>query len=112
MWELRTFVRFVDPRIMSRVRDLSVQLKLLGAFGLVLLFLGGGGGFATQRLASTTVAYGDLVNHTLADLNDAQTLETTFIARHKILKDVFLFNTNADKVKTTESDIASFDATA
>jgi methyl-accepting chemotaxis protein len=88
---------------------LSLRWKLLSAFGLVLLLMGGGGAFAAYRLATTAQAYNALVNETIATRRDVLATNALFITRHKVLKDAFLFNTNAPKVQTTKDDVATLD---
>jgi methyl-accepting chemotaxis protein len=89
--------------------DLNVRWKLFCTVGLVLLLTLGAAGFATYRLVSTTQAFTGLVDETIATQRSIFLINTAFITRHKVLKDVYLFNTNADKVKTTLTDLAAFD---
>ena len=64
---------------------------------------------ATYRLIGASDTITTLVNQTIASQRDVTAINTAFITRHKLVKDVFLFNTNADKVKTTENDVATLD---
>jgi methyl-accepting chemotaxis protein len=89
--------------------DLNVRWKLLTTVGLVLLMTLGAGSFATYRLVSTTQAFTRLVDDTISTQRSILLLNTAFITRHKLLKDVYLFNTNAAKVAATETDVASLD---
>jgi methyl-accepting chemotaxis protein len=94
---------------MTWFSDLSLRWKLISAFGLVLMLMGGGGAYAAYRLTSMTQAYNTLVNQTLATQRDVQAANLNFITRHKVLKDAYLFNTDAQKVQTTRDDVANRD---
>jgi methyl-accepting chemotaxis protein len=94
---------------MNLFSKLNLRLQLLAAFALVVALLGGAGVFANQRLASTAAAYDTLLSKTVAAQDLAISVNTAFITRHKVLKDAYLFNTNADKVKSTEDQLTAAD---
>jgi methyl-accepting chemotaxis protein len=89
--------------------DLSVRWKLFGAFAFVLLLTGGSGAFGTYRLVAATDGITTLIDQTVGTQRQLVAINTAFITRHKLLKDVYLFNTNADKVQSTEHDLAGLD---
>jgi methyl-accepting chemotaxis protein len=94
---------------MSRWNDLSVRWRLLGAVGLAMLIMAGAATFSVVRLTQATTAYSNLITGTLDASSQLKAVNVAFISRHKVLKDIYLFNTNADKVKQTISDMAGFD---
>src|SRR5579859_3791475 len=95
--------------LLNRLAGISVRWKLVGAFGLVVVLTGVAGAFGTYRLISASRAITTLFNATIASQRDVIAVNTAFITRHKLVKDVFLFNANGDKVKTTETDVAALD---
>src|SRR5579859_5911652 len=90
--------------------DRPLRFKLLASFGFVLLLMLGGGSFSAYGLRNTTAAYSSLISDMVATRSQAQAINTAFITRHKVLKDAYLFNTDSQKVQSTESQVGDLDA--
>jgi len=94
---------------MKWINNLRIQTKLLGAFGLVLLLVGGAAGFGLYRLSGATAAYGELARTTMAASRMADDVNASFISRHKVLKDIYLFNGDPAKIEKAASEVKELD---
>ncbi len=94
---------------MGWISNLRIQTKLLGAFGLVLLLVGGAAGFGLYRLSGATAAYGELARTTMAASRMADDVNASFISRHKVLKDIYLFNGDPAKIEKAASEVKELD---
>ena len=86
-----------------------LRWKLLAAFGAVVFVLGAGGGVGIYRLVQATQTYNQLIDSLIATRTQISDTNTAFITRHKILKDIYLFDTDAQKVQTTIDQMAQLD---
>ena len=73
---------------------LALQWKLLGSFGLVLLLAGGAAAVGLYRLDTALGGYHALLDGSVAAAKQADDVNTAFVSRHKVLKDIYLFNTD------------------
>jgi len=89
---------------------LGLRWKLLGAIGTVLVLAGGAGAFGVWRLNDGLNRYDDLVSGTMGASQLAAVISFDFVSRHKVLKDVYLFNTDAAKVQSATQEVNDWTA--
>src|SRR3954447_10574918 len=88
---------------------LALQWKLLGSFGLVLVLGGGAAAVGLSRMDTALGGYHALLDGSVAAAKQADDVNTAFVSRHKVLKDIYLFNTDAAKVDSVTKEIADWD---
>ena len=69
---------------------LALRWKLLGSFGLVLLLAGGAAAVGLYRLDTALSGYHALLDGSVAAAKQADDVNTAFVSRHKVLKDIYL----------------------
>jgi methyl-accepting chemotaxis protein len=94
---------------MKFFNDLKLRWKLLGSLGVVVVVMGASAAFGVYRLVQATDAYDWLVQSMFSTRSEVQQTNAAFLTRHKILKDIYLFNTDPQKVQTTIDQMADLD---
>ena len=78
------------------IGQFSLKVQLLGAFGLVLLLVGGGTVYTLLQMQSTNDAFTNDSGHNAEAALDATRLRSAFQSQHQQLKDMLLRGANAD----------------
>src|ERR1700730_1752515 len=94
---------------MTWFNDLRLRSKLLSASGAVLLMMGTGAGFGIYRLVQATESYNRDINSLAATRDEVNHANTLFLIHDRILKDVYLFDSEPEKVHSTMEQMASLD---
>jgi methyl-accepting chemotaxis protein len=94
---------------MITLSNLSFRAKLLGLSGVLLVLVGGSSAFGIARLKGVTDGYQAMIDGSMAASSQAREINKTFIARHKVLKDVYLFVEDAAKVDSASQEVAADD---
>ncbi len=94
---------------MTWFNNLRLRSKLLSASGAVLLVMGTGAGFGIYRLVQATESYNRDINSLSATRDEVNHANTLFLTHDKILKDVYLFDSEPEKVQSTLDQMANLD---
>jgi len=91
-------------------RGLALKWKLLFTVGVALALTAGAATFGLYRLHGALGTYQTLLTGSLAAAKQADDVNTAFVTRHKVLKDVYLFNTDPAKVDSASKEVAGWDS--
>ncbi len=89
--------------------NMGIRGKLFAGFGAVLLVMVAATSFSVYRLVGATETWSDLVSGPITLRSQVRNVSLQFVTRHKVLKDVFLFNTDEAKLKQATDELASWD---
>lgn len=98
-----------DSMPSRRLTSLTSRWRLLAALGLVLLLAGVSAGFGLHVLATATDSYASLIDTTISAAKQADDVNALFITRHKVLKDVYLYDTEQQRVDKAADEVAAYD---
>jgi methyl-accepting chemotaxis protein len=89
--------------------DLRLDWQLFGAFGAILLVLGIAGGFAVHQLVQIIDSYHLVTGAIYATQNEADNVNSLFNTRESVLKDIYLFHGDAQRVQQATDRITELD---
>jgi methyl-accepting chemotaxis protein len=95
---------------MSWFNDMHLRWKLLSVFGVVFALTTAVSVFGVYRLRQVSDEYNSLLDTTISAAKQADDVNVLFISRHKVLKDVYLFDSDPAKVQKAVGEVSDFDA--
>jgi diguanylate cyclase (GGDEF)-like protein len=89
--------------------NLFTRWKLLSAFVWALLLCGAAASFGLHGINQAIEMYAERVAPSSATAKQADAINSLFLARHKVLKDAYLFNADPQRIERAASEVAAYD---